>query len=46
MNAELIKQGLPQSERLKILNKMAIDQMTSLLGSVAIKKLQQEGARK
>ncbi len=40
MNAELIKQGLPQNQRLTVLNKMAIEQMTSLLGSSAIKKLQ------
>lgn len=40
MNAELIKQGIPQNQRLIVLNKMAIEQMTSLLGSSAIKKLQ------
>jgi hypothetical protein len=39
MNAELIKQGLEQKQRLVILNKMAIEQMTSILGSSAIKKL-------
>lgn len=39
MNAELIKQGLPQNQRLIILNKMAIGQMTSILGSAAVKKL-------
>lgn len=39
MNAELIKQGLPQKQRLVILNKMAIEQMTSILGSSTIKKL-------
>lgn len=40
MNAELIKQGVPQNQRLVTLNKMAIEQMTSILGSVAIKQLQ------
>jgi len=39
MNAELIKQGLAQNQRLVVLNKMAIEQMTSILGSSAIKKL-------
>jgi len=39
MNAELIKQGLSQSKRLVVLNKMAIEQMNSILGSSAIKKL-------
>lgn len=29
MNAELIKQGTPQNKRLVIINKMAIEQMTS-----------------
>lgn len=43
MNAELIKQSLPQNQRLIILNKMAIEQLTSLLGSSGIKKLQQTG---
>jgi len=43
MNAELIKQNLPQNQRLIILNKMAIEQLTSLLGSSGIKKLQQTG---
>ncbi len=41
MNAELIKQKLAQNQRLVILNKMAIEQMTSILGSVSIKKLTQ-----
>jgi hypothetical protein len=40
MNAELIKQDISQDQRLAILNKMAIDQMTSLLNSATIKKLQ------
>lgn len=41
MNAELIKQGITQDQRLSMLNKMAIDQMTSILGSATTKKLQQ-----
>ncbi len=41
MNAELIKQGITQDQRLSILNKMAIDQMTSILSSATTKKLQQ-----
>ena len=40
MNAELIKQEIPQKERLVALNKMAIEQMTSILGSAAIKQLE------
>ena len=40
MNAELIKQGIPSEQRLTVLNKMAIEQMISLLGSSAIKELQ------
>ena len=39
MNAELIKQGLSQDKRLIVLNKMAIDQMTSVLGNPLSKKL-------
>lgn len=39
INAVLINQGLPQSERLLQLNKIAITQMKSLLGTAAIKKL-------
>jgi hypothetical protein len=39
MNAELIKQGVTQKERLVILNKMAIEQMTSILGNMTVKKL-------
>ncbi|HLW63223.1 MAG TPA: KilA-N domain-containing protein [Flavobacterium sp.] len=39
INALLIGQGLPQSERLIQLNKVAINQMKSLLESKAIKKL-------
>lgn len=41
MNAELIKQGITQDQRLSMLNKMAIDQMTSILSSATTKKLQQ-----
>jgi hypothetical protein len=39
MNAELIKQGIPQNKRLVALNKMAIEQMTSIVGSTAIRQL-------
>jgi hypothetical protein len=39
INAVLIHQGLPQSERLFELNKIAITQMKSLLNSKQIKKL-------
>jgi len=39
INAELIRQGLSQSERLMQLNEIAIVQMNSLLGSPEIKKL-------
>ncbi|MGH2552168.1 MAG: KilA-N domain-containing protein, partial [Chitinophagaceae bacterium] len=39
INAVLIHQGLPQSERLQQLNKIAITQMKSLLGNKTIKKL-------
>jgi hypothetical protein len=46
MNAELIKQKLLQNQKLTILNKMAIEQMTSLWGSSTIKKLQQTGEHK
>src|SRR5258708_1148947 len=38
-NAEFIKQGLAQSERLIQLNKIAISQMKSLLGNSTLKKL-------
>ena len=41
INALIIQQGLPQSERLLQLNKVAINQMKSLLESKAIKKLNQ-----
>lgn len=39
INAELIRQGLPQPERLLQLNQIAITQMQSLLGSSSVKKL-------
>lgn len=39
INAELIRQGMSQSERLKALNKTAINQLRSLLASPTLKKL-------
>lgn len=39
INAVLIHQGLPQSERLQQLNHVAITQMKSLLGNTQLKKL-------
>jgi hypothetical protein len=39
INAELIRRGLPQSERLIQLNEVAIVQMQSLVGNISIKKL-------
>jgi len=39
INAELIRQGLTQSERLIQLNQIAISQMQSLVGNASIKKL-------
>lgn len=39
INALLIRQALPQDERLKKLNETAIQQMNSLLSNSAIKKL-------
>ena len=39
INAVLIQQGLPQAERLVQLNKIAINQMKSLVNSKQIKKL-------
>jgi hypothetical protein len=41
MNAELIKQGISQQQRLALLNKMAIEQTKSILGNVPLKQLQQ-----
>lgn len=38
-NAELIKEGVPQSERLEKLNQSAITQATSLLDNPSLKKL-------
>lgn len=40
MNAEFIKLGIPQGERLKRLNKMAIEQLQSLLGNSSVKQLE------
>lgn len=39
INAELIRRGIPQNERLVQLNQIAITQMRSLLGNASIKKL-------
>lgn len=39
INAELIRRGLPQRERLMQLNQIAIVQMQSLVGNASIKKL-------
>lgn len=39
LNAVLIRQGLPQSERLRKLNEIAISQMRSLLADTNIKRL-------
>jgi hypothetical protein len=39
INAVLIHQGLPQSERLQQLNNIAITQMKSMLGNKQLKKL-------
>lgn len=39
MNAELIKQGMAQRDRLTYLNKMAIEQMRSLINSAAVRRL-------
>ncbi|WP_113923404.1 KilA-N domain-containing protein [Cognataquiflexum aquatile] len=40
INAVLIHQGLPQSDRLVQLNKIAITQMNSLVGNKSLKKLE------
>ncbi len=40
MNAELIKQKITQQQRLVILNKMAIDQMTSLIKNSRLRELE------
>jgi hypothetical protein len=39
MNAEFIRMGLPQGERLKKRNVIAISQLQSLIGHASIKKL-------
>jgi hypothetical protein len=39
MNAELIKQGMAQGDRLAYLNKMAIEQVRSLINSAAVQRL-------
>ena len=39
VNAELIKQGMQQADRLLVLNSMAISQMKSLINNPTIKKL-------
>src|SRR3990167_2874874 len=39
INAELIRRGLPQDERLMQLNEIAITQIRSLVGNASIKKL-------
>lgn len=39
MNAEFIRMNLPQGERLKKLNEIAIIQLKSLTGNTAIKRL-------
>ena len=40
MNAEYIKEGLPQKDRLIKLNNGAITQMQSLIGNASVKKLE------
>lgn len=40
INAELIRRGVPQSERLMQLNQIAITQMQSLIGNASIKNLE------
>ncbi|MDX2249985.1 MAG: KilA-N domain-containing protein [Bacteroidia bacterium] len=39
MNAEFIRMGLPQGERLRKLNTIAIQQLKSLVGNINLKKL-------
>jgi hypothetical protein len=39
INAELIRQNIPQGERLLALNNTAIHQMHSLLGAAAVLKI-------
>ncbi|MFA6409442.1 MAG: KilA-N domain-containing protein [Gammaproteobacteria bacterium] len=43
VNAELIRRGLTQSDRLLQLNQIAIFQMKSLIGNPSIKKLENKG---
>jgi len=43
LNAELINDGIPQSERLKKLNKIAISQMRVLSQDNSVKKLTNKG---
>ena len=40
LNAEFIKQGLPQKERLLMLNEIAIGQFRSLVGNPSVKQLE------
>lgn len=42
LNAHLIKQNIPQAERLTILNLTAIEQMTSLLDTAAVNRLDRQ----
>ena len=39
MNAELIKQGIPQNKRLLFLNQMAIEQMKSIIDNQTVKQI-------
>lgn len=40
LNAEFIRQGLPQSDRLRRLNQLAISQLKSLANNPSIKQLE------
>lgn len=42
MNAELIKQGMPQRERLQYLRNMVVEQMNSLISSAAVERLNEK----
>lgn len=42
MNAELIKQGMPQCERLQYLRNMVVEQMNSLINSAAVERLNEK----
>jgi len=46
LNAEFIRQGIKQNERLKNLNEVAIVQMKSLLGNKGLKKLEKGGEKR